>query len=271
MKKTITVQIKEPAVLLAGDITYGQRKAWGNAAYRPLKLSLMRPRGYIADKKQNLPLIVWLCGGAFTEVDRNIWIPEMVWFAKRGYAVASIDYSTTYRSRFPELVEDVRLAIRFLKANAGEYDINPERVALMGESAGGYLAALCAVTGKNKQFDTGGFEGYSSEVQAAIPWYPPVCLSAMTIDPAIITVPHDIAAFIDITQYVKGNIPPFLILHGNNDGIVPLSQGEMLYDSLQKAGAEADLIVLEGADHGDTAFVQPEIKQIILDFIKKTL
>jgi acetyl esterase/lipase len=269
MKKTINVPIQEPGVILAGEIVYGQRGAWNNLTYRPLKLSLMRPRP--SGAKQDLPLIVWLCGGGFTEMDREVWLPELVWFAKRGYAVASVDYSTTYRSRFPEAAEDVKLAIRFIKAHAAEYDIDGNRIALMGESAGGYITALCGLTGRDRKFDSGGFENYSSEVQAVIPWYPPVRMSGMEIEPGRVTLPHDIAAYADITGYVSRDAPPFLILHGSGDSLVPLSQGELLYDSLQKAGADADMIVLEGAEHADTAFVQPQVKELILEFIERKL
>lgn len=268
MKKNIKVQIRETPVALAGEVVYGHRHLWGNLSYRPLKLSLMRPR---ESGDQKLPLIVWLCGGAFTEVDRGIWIPELVWFAKRGYAIASVDYSTAYRTRFPEAVEDVKLAIRFLKAHAGEYGVDPGRVALMGESAGGYLCALCAVTGKDRSFDKGGFEDYSSEVGAAIPWYPPVRMAGMATSLDRSALSQDIDSYADISACIGPGAPPFLILHGNGDDIVPLSQGELLYDSLQGAGVEADLVVLEGAAHGDPAFVQDEVKQLILDFLEAKL
>jgi dipeptidyl aminopeptidase/acylaminoacyl peptidase len=84
-------------------------------------------------------------------------------------------------------------------------------------------------------------------------------------------LPPDLANYTDITTRVDAAAPPFLILHGSADDLVPLSQGELLYDSLKKAGLEADLVVLEGAAHGDTAFVQDGVKQIILDFLEAKL
>jgi acetyl esterase/lipase len=270
MKKTITVPIKEPGVVLAGEIVYGHRWAWGNIAYRPLKLSLMRPRA-VPGVPQKLPLIVWLCGGGFTEVDRTVWLPELVWFAKQGYAVASVDYSTTYRTVFPEQAEDVKLAIRFLKAHSADYGLDPDRIVLMGESAGGYLTTLCGLTGTRGEFDRGGFESYTSQVQAAIPWYPPVRLSEMAVESSLVILPHDIAGFTDLTTYVTPEAPPFLILHGSGDSLVPCAQGELLYDALHNAGADAELVLLEGAEHADTAFLQREVKEIILDFIRGRL
>jgi acetyl esterase/lipase len=266
MKKTITVRITEPSVALAAEIVYGHRYAWGNLSYRPLRLNFMRPR-----EGGNLPLIVWLCGGAFTEVDRGIWIPELVWFAKRGYAVAGIDYSTAYRSRFPEAAEDIKLAIRFLKAHAAEYGIDGGRIALMGESAGGYLSAFCGLTGKDRAFGQGEYGDFNSEVQAVIPWYPPVRMAEMDTSLEKSSLPHDIANYPDLSARIPSAAPPFLILHGSGDSLVPLSQGELLYDSLQRAGLDADMLVLEGASHGDTAFVQGEVKQIILEFLETKL
>jgi acetyl esterase/lipase len=272
MKRTVKVDTQEATILLASEIVYGQRVVWCGATCMPLKLSLMRPRYFFPyDKKRILPLIVWFCGGGFTEMDRNVHTPELAWFAKRGFAVASVDYVTTYRSHFPQLVEDVKLAIRFLKAHSGEYNIDPNRIVVMGESAGGYLAALCGVTGKNREFDTGGYENYTSEVQAAVPWYPVIRPTAMTVDIERVTVPYDWDKYADVTGYVTKNAAPCLILHGSGDTLVPVSQSELLYDVLERAGADVDMIIIEGAEHADDAFVQSGTKQMILDFIVKKL
>lgn len=271
MKKTISIELKDPALTLAARIVYGQRKAWGELTYSPLCLSFMRPRSWDKGMNRPLPLIVWLCGGAFIEMDRNIWIPELAWFAKRGYAVASVDYSTSYRSRYPENAEDIKLAIRYMKSRAEEFGIDPRRIAIMGESAGGYLSAFCALTGKDKGYDTGGYEDYTSEVRAAVPWYPPARMAEMNISPEKLIVPHDIANYADLTKLVKPGAPPFLILHGNNDGLVPLSQGELLYEALEKERVPVDMYVIDGADHGDTAFLQTEVKELIFEFLEKTI
>jgi acetyl esterase/lipase len=271
MKKRINVEIKEPQVSLSAEIIYRQRNLLSNAPSKPLCLSIIRPRNPYNknDQEYILPLIIWLSGGGFTTMDRNVMVPELSWFVKRGFAVASLDYTVTYRNHYPAMVEDVKSGIRFLKAHARELKLDAGRIALMGDSAGGYLASLCALTGKIREYDTGDYLDYTSEVQAAIPWYGVARPGDRT--PDITKVAFDLPSFADVTQFVSRDSPPFLILHGDKDSQVPLSQAELLYDALQKAGAPADLVILEGAEHADAAFIQEEPKQLILDFLKSRL
>ncbi len=109
MIKKIQMNCDKPVINLIPKIVYGYRMEGSNAVYRPLSLSLMRPRiSFPYDEKHsNLPVIVWLCGGSFSVMDRNVWTPELAWFEKRGYAVASIDYSVTARAKFSDQIEDV--------------------------------------------------------------------------------------------------------------------------------------------------------------------
>jgi acetyl esterase/lipase len=255
MKKQIHVNIKASTILLASEIVFGQREVWCQSASIPLKWSLMRPHNFFSyDKTQVLSLIVWICGDCFTEMDRNLHVPELSWFAKWGYAATSVDYSVYYRSKFPESVEDVELAIRFLKAHGMEYNLDVNHIAIMGESAGGYLAALCNVTGNNKKFDKGVYENFSSKVQAAILWYPVINTTVMVIDPNRITVPCDWNNYADVTQYVAADAPPVLILHGSGDTLVPIAQGELLYQALKNVKVDVEMIIIEGVEHVDNAF-----------------
>jgi acetyl esterase/lipase len=275
MRKEIQIEVREPCIYLDEGIVFGHRRQFCNAASRPLKLSLIRPRDYFSyDRKMILPVIVWLCGGAWTEMDRNVWVPELSWFAKRGYAVASVEYSVAARTRFPENIEDIKLAIRFLRAHGAEYNLDTSRIVVMGESAGGYLSALCGVTNDIKDYDKGPYAEYSSAVQAAVSWYPPVNPSLLNIGngvPADIACPPDMDKYPDIRNYITKDTLPFLILHGDADTLVNISHSEMLYEALEKAGVETDFYVFKGAEHSDWAFDQEESKQIILEFINKHL
>jgi acetyl esterase/lipase len=220
------------------------------------------------------PVIVWLCGGSWTDMNCNVWVPELSWFAKRGYAVASVEYSVTARSRFPENIEDIKLAIRFLRAHGAEYNLDTSHIAVMGESAGGYLSALCGVTNDIKQYDQGPYAEYSSAVQAVVSWYPPVNPSLLAIGdgvPEDIACPPDMNKYPDIRTFITRDTPPFLILHGDADTLVTISHSEMLYEALEKAGIETDFYIFKDAEHSDWVFDQEETKEIILGFINKHL
>ena len=94
MKKTISVQKAEPLALLASEVVYDQSAYWSNSTARQLKLSFMKPRQHApGDPEGDYPLLVFLCGGAWMKVDRNAWIPELVYYVKHGFAVASVEYS----------------------------------------------------------------------------------------------------------------------------------------------------------------------------------
>ena len=112
MKEIIDVAVgaDEQVVLMADEIVYGQRKEWCDAGMRQLSLGLLKYRQFYSyDNHKKLPLIIWLCGGAFSEMKRNIWAPEMVNYAKHGYAVALVEYTVNQRMRFPEPIVDVML------------------------------------------------------------------------------------------------------------------------------------------------------------------
>jgi acetyl esterase/lipase len=269
--KKIKVSFDEPMVRLNADIVYGLRHHWYGEAVRPLGLSLLRPRYAGFQRGGRLPVIIWLCGGAWIEMDRNVWLPDLVFFAKHGYAVACVEYSTLYAARFPENAVEVKLAVRFLKAHAAEYGLDPDRFAIMGESAGGYLATFCALTGADAAYDKGEYRDCSSAVKAAIPWYGPVDPAAMPGVKGNSGLPVDIENYVNLLPLVEKASLPFLIIHGTEDPLVPFSQSELLYDALKKAGASPELLAVEGAGHGDCSFIQRPVKEYILDFLDRKL
>ena len=271
MKTKIQISVSEPAVLLAADIVYSQKQEWCEGKYRQLKCALLKPRcHYPYDENKTYPLLVWLCGGSFAEVDRNIWMPELTYFAKRGWAVLSVDYSTTQLTYWPEQLEDVKAAIRYARAHAAEFHIDPARVAIMGESAGGYLSVLAGLTNNAVEYEKGDNLSESSAVQAVVAWYPAAELSRLgQRDWSETHMPRYVADYPDLYGLVTPDAPPTLILHGTGDTLVPYSNGEKLYDELEAAGVESDLYLIEGADHADHPFVQDKAKAIILEFLNK--
>ncbi|MFA9381712.1 MAG: alpha/beta hydrolase fold domain-containing protein, partial [Acetanaerobacterium sp.] len=199
----------------------------------------------------------------------------MTWFAKHGYAVASVDYSVNYSNRWPQPMEDIKQAIRWLRAHAEEFNLDPDRIAVMGESAGGHLAALTGLVNDDR-YDAGNNLDQSSAVQAVIPWYAPV--SPVVLQKELVgmgctreMLPADIENYDNLLDLVSPGMPPFLILHGATDHAVQLSHGENLHDALEKAGNDVEMYIIEGADHADERFIQPRVKEIILLFLNEKL
>ena len=262
MRETLCFQPAEPLLGLADNIVYMQKEYWGKCTAYQLSLSFLAGRG----KTHLRPLIVFLCGGAFQRMDRNAWMPELSYYAKRGYAVASVQYSTLPTTRWPEQIREIKQAIRFLRAYAGQFSIDAGRVAIMGESAGGYFAALAALWGEQRTHDTGEHLEQSSAVKAAVCFYPPVRLTG-----SVPGIQVDLTDFVDLCGEVTAHSPPFLLMHGTEDKSVPLGQSEDFYAALQAAGVESILCMVERAGHADVYFAQPEVKERVLAFLDRHL
>ena len=269
----LNVNAKEKVISLGAHVVYGNRREWCDATWRPLELSVMRSRQFFYyDEPEKLPVIVFFCGGGWTNIDHNVWTPELAWFAKRGYAVVSVYYSVTARTRFPMQIEDCKLAIRWLRAHAEQFALDTDRMVVMGESAGGYMAGLTALAGEQRKYDVGEYLQYSSAVRGAICYYPGTDMRVFEdLDPSVAVVPPDIREYDPLPELVTPDSPPMMLLHGTRDSQVPLMQSELLYDALEKNGVRAELVVLNGAEHADAPFFQPETKQMVLDFIDETL
>ena len=280
MKKTIPLKRTRSFIAMAGGIVYKQVPDWYGSDSRALSLNLIR----LMDGKAH-PTVVWLTGGAWQKVSRNAHVPEMVYLAEAGYTVATVEYRSSEDDVFPAQIEDVKAAIRFLRKNAALYQVDPEHIAVMGESAGGHLAALAGTTsGLGGMFDVGDDLDYSSDVQCAVDWYGPADFldfrsdsipgffpfspETLLIGGPAETNPEKAKAASPVT-YAGSRTPPFLILHGTEDQLVPFAQSEKLYGKLTEAGAEAELIALEGANHGDPMFVTDEVRAVILDFLDR--
>ncbi len=281
MKKTFVLNQDENCVCLASKIVYGQRQYWCNATTRQLTMSFMCPRRYFNyDRREVQPLIVFICGGGFEKEDVNVWTPELAYFAKHGYSVACVDYSVLPFTEWPEQLEDVKLAIRYLRAHAKEFWIDPDRIAVMGESAGGYLAAMAGTTGETREYDKGEYLDQSSAVQCAVPWYPvinPQAVAGGSYDPTTKQVvpargvEKKISSMPDAASYITEKTPPFCLVHGTGDVQVNISQSEYLYDRLEQAGVEAELLIVEGAGHADAGIVNSAVKEEMLHFLDRHL
>ena len=286
MKRTLRSFDREPIITLMADVTYAQVPFWFNGTQKPLKMDVLLPKHREAYEKQ--PTIVWVCGGAFQQVDRHIWMAEMVWFAKHGYTVASVEYRTSMEAAWPAQVVDVKQAIRYLRAHAAQLCVDPDRIAVMGESAGGYLANFIGVTGGTSEFDKGEYQDQSSAVQAVVDFYGISTLSGTSVasvseGKTVIVNGDAISLLMGCSESenpelyrkasplnrVDSKCPPFLILHGDSDPLVDPGQSEALYEELNHAGVPVEFDVYEGVSHGADEFYQEKTKQRILEFLSR--
>ncbi|MCX5676878.1 MAG: alpha/beta hydrolase [Planctomycetota bacterium] len=234
-----------------------------------------------------LPLIVWIHGGAWLGGSKN-GTPAMGQL-RRGYAVASINYRLSQEAIFPAQIHDCKAAIRWLRAHAKEYNIDPKRIGVWGSSAGGHLVALVGTSGDVKELE--GDEGnldQSSRVQAVCDWFGPTdfCQMAAHAMPDS-KLDHDAAgspeskliggpiqenkdkvAKANPITYVSKDDPPFLIMHGDKDPLVPHHQSEILAEALRKAGVQVTFETVKGAGHG---FGGPEVTKTVEEFFDKHL
>lgn len=263
------------------DITYAQVDSWYDHCRRDLKLDLIYPED-MSDKRY--PCIVWICGGGWMRMDKSAHLSYLSTLAHQGFVVCSVEYRTSNEGCYPMQIEDVKAAIRYLRAHADRYRIDKEHFGAMGESAGGFLTCMAAFD-HDKAHDVGEYLEESSSIQAACPWYPPTNLStfkhkdaeecAASMESLLLgyNIMRNIKEAYNSSPVSKvtKDAPPFLIIHGINDQTVPFEQSEELYDKLIENGCDADLIALEGADHADLQFFQDELWDRIIEFFKTKL
>ncbi len=281
MKEKLMINITKPQYVQVSDITYAQVDSWYDHCRRDLKLDLIYPED-MSDKRY--PCIVWICGGGWMRMDKSAHLSYLSTLAHQGFVVCSVEYRTSNEGCYPMQIEDVKAAIRYLRAHADRYRIDKEHFGAMGESAGGFLTCMAALD-HDKVHDVGEYLEESSSIQAACPWYPPTNLSTFKYKDAeecaasmeSLLLGYNIMRNIkeaynsSPVSKVTKDAPPFLIIHGINDQTVPFEQSEELYDKLIENGCDADLIALEAADHADLQFFQDELWDRIIEFFKTKL
>ena len=212
-----------------------------------------------------LPAVVGIHGGGWANGSKAGG--QGSWLARHGYAVAVINYRLSGEAIFPAQIEDCKAAVRWLRANANKYNLDPDRFGATGHSAGGHLVSLLASTGD--EFDKGEYLDFSSRIQAAVPSAGPTDFLQMDANaPKGARLKHDdsespearliggsiqenkekVAKANPIT-YVSKDDPPFLIVHGDSDDVVPAHQAQLLHEALKKAGVETSLHLVKGAGH----------------------
>ena len=241
---------------------------------------------YIPEMGEDLPLIIWVHGGAWRGGDKTHTI--RMEYLKAGYAGASLNYRLSQHAIFPAQIEDVKAAVRWLRANAKTYRLDPNRFAAWGSSAGGHLVAMLGTTGDVAEFEVGENLKVSSRVQAVVDYFGPTDFLQMDAQSLPEGLVHDapdspesqlvggpiqehqdrVARANPIT-YVSKDDSPFLIIHGDRDKLVPYQQSVLLKDALEAAGVPVTFYKVEGGGHG--WFKDPKVPELTKVFLKKHL
>ena len=253
------------------NVVYSQIRS--TRAVRQLRMSLLVPR--TSDPK---PAVVYFPGGGFTSADFEKFIEMRYALARAGFVVAATEYRVV-PTKFPALVEDGKAAVRFLRAHAAEYGIDPERIGVLGDSAGGYLVQMLGATSGEKGWDRGDWLEQSSSVQAVASLYgisdlltigkglgearesvhrSPAVTEALLLNGPAFDVNPGKSIFEDPQKareaspigHIDGSEPPFLLLHGSADTLVSPEQSAELFRLLRERKVDVEYRLYEGADHG---------------------
>ncbi|MCS7305945.1 MAG: alpha/beta hydrolase [Thermoguttaceae bacterium] len=264
-----------PLITIERDVPYGA------VGERTLVLDIVRPK---QEPKEPMPVVVFIHGGGWAGGNKQAGLPLLPPLAEKGYFCVSVGYRLSGEAPWPAQIHDCKAAIRWLRANAKKYNINPDKIGVWGASAGGHLALMVGLSADQKDLEgQSGSPDQSSRVACVVNWFGPTELLAAWNDPTLPQMVKDVLnklvgghaeqklhvlkAASPLT-YVSKDDPPVLTLHGTKDPIVPFSQATLLHEAMKKAGCVSYLVPVENAGHG---FGGPEIFHRVHAFLDKYL
>lgn len=258
-----------------------------------LHLQLLLPNGLLPGlySEKRYPLVVYVQGAAWGEQEMFFNLPQLCQIAREGYVVASVKHRASEKAAFPAFLQDVKSAIRFLRANAEMYFINPNEVAVWGDSSGGNAALLVGVTGDMEEYKTEDNHDISDSVKAVIDFYGPTDVTQINNAPrneefvnckgpapedilfgGCVDENPQIAQVGNPINYVSCDkkLPPFFILHGDSDAMVPFNQSVLMVRKLQECNKTVEFYKVCGADHGIFLWTD-EALELVGKFLKAYL
>ncbi len=276
-------------ILYQNDVVYAHRQK------RDLLMQLLMPENPMLLQRRGLPLsgrhypaIVYARGSGWRGSSSTAEIAQLVDFARRGYIVASIEYQGTERDgvSYPAHVQDCKEAVRFLRANAENFGIDTDRIAIVGDSSGAHCAAMVGATEGEPEFEFGENLEYSSAVCAVVDIYGPVDIEHIAADTAALKLPpshwppasellfgddadwESKLKHASVINHISREKPlcPYLVMHGDCDKTVPITQSERFVTQLRELGKRVEYYRVVGADHDEGFWTKPVI-DTICDFL----
>jgi acetyl esterase/lipase len=245
-----------------------------------LQLDLARPK----TPAGKCPAILCIHGGGFRAGKREGWDGRCKMLAEHGYVAVTATYRLAPKFPYPAAVYDVKAAVRWLRANAATYSIDPDRIGVTGDSAGGHLAQFLGVTGGVADFEgDGGNPGVSSRVTCVVNWYGPSDFTksyGKSVDAAEVlplwlggddTKEHKKHIQASPLYWVTPAAAPTLLLHGTKDPYVAFEQAEWIRDRLKAAEVEVEMVAFEGAGHGFKGADAEKAQKAMVDFFDRHL
>jgi acetyl esterase/lipase len=275
--KTFVLLLLSPLLWSAATAAVQTDIEYGRAGGETLKLD-----AYVPEGAGPFAAVILVHGGGWTTGDKNggprkgYMYPMHEPLERAGFAWFSINYRLAPAHRYPACIEDVETAIRWVKSNAARFRVDPRRIALSGESAGGHLVALAAVRADQ-----------STRLAAIVPFYGVFDLPAMVtpneplrrnfvalfdrqnVDDATVALMREASPILK----VKAGLPPFFLVHGTADSTVPLEQSKQMQARLRDAGVPCDLLTIPNGAHGMLGWdaLAPDFKAKIVAWLVKTL
>jgi acetyl esterase/lipase len=271
--------LAQPAPKIPDDVTLESNVAYAQADPQQM-MDIVRPR----NASGKLPAVLSIHGGGFRAGSRKGFITQSVHLAQHGYVAATADYRLAPKAPFPAAVNDVKAAVRYLRANAERLGIDPERIGVTGGSAGGHLALFLGMTGGVAEFEGDGpNREQSSRVQCVVSFYGPSdftksygrSVDAAEVLPLFLGADVNRARAMHIKAsplyWVTPDAPPTLAIQGTKDRYVNYEQSVWIIDRLLQAGVPAELETIEGADHGFKGADAARAEQRMITFFDRFL
>lgn len=234
------------------------------------------------------PLIIFIHGGGWMTGRRTDIPGELILFVDRGYVVASIDYRGSRGNAFLTNVHDVKAAVRFLRANAAEFEIDPDRIALVGFASGGHLAALAGLAAGDLEGTVGDHDDVSSVPQALVSFQGPMNLETILVQKTptgtgkhrvpvelLLGGPPEklrpLAIKASPVGHVSPGSPPLLLVYGGADDQVPHGQGREMAEAYRRHGAVVELVVIDDAEHKSLLRFDKGRESLLAGFLQRRL